>query len=73
MRDDLRDELFAMEADDDRVRAQLAADGSLFAGYHPDMEAVHRRNAGRLRAIVAEVGWPGRSVVGEEAAHATRP
>lgn len=60
-----------MEADDDRVRAQLAADGSLFAaGYHPDMEAVHRRNAARLRAIVGEIGWPGRSAVGDEAAHA---
>ena len=30
------------------------ADGSLFEGYHPRMEAVHRHNAARLREI-AEV------------------
>lgn len=59
-----------MEAEDERVRARLAADGSLFGGYHPEMEAVHRRNAARLRAIVADVGWPGISTVGDEAAHA---
>ena len=70
VRADLRDELLAMEAEDDRVRALLAADGSLFAGYHPDMEAVHRKNAARLRAIVGEIGWPGRSAVGDQAAHA---
>lgn len=55
MREDLRAELVAMEADDLRVRARLAADRSLFHGYHPEMEAVHRRNAARLREIIAEL------------------
>jgi hypothetical protein len=59
-----------MEAEDDRVRARLATDGSLFGAYHPEMEAVHRANAERLRAIVEEIGWPGRSQVGEDGAHA---
>ena len=59
-----------MEAEDDRVRAELAAEGTLGEGYHPAMEAVHRRNADRLRAIVGEIGWPGRSAVGEDGAHA---
>lgn len=46
----LREELLATEAEDRRVRAELAADGSLFDGYHPRMAEVHRRNAGRLAA-----------------------
>ena len=56
--------------DDDATRARLAADGTLWGEYHPEMEAVHRKNAARLRAIVGEVGWPGRSAVGEDGAHA---
>ena len=66
---DLRDRLLAMEADDRRVRAQLLAERLLGDGYHPTMEEVHRRNAAALVAIIAEHGWPGRSLVGEEGAH----
>jgi len=50
------------------VRERLLADGSLYSGYHPEMEAVRRRNAARLREIVAEFGWPGRSLVGDDGA-----
>lgn len=56
---------------DDEVRQQLAADGSLFEGYHLRMEAVHRKNAAALRTIIEEHGWPGFDLVdqdGEEAA-----
>ena len=42
---DLRRALLAMAAEDEAVRAELAADGSLFAGYHPRIAAIHRRNA----------------------------
>jgi hypothetical protein len=66
----LRDELLALAAEDQRVRAELAADGSLFRGYHPVMERVHRRNAVRLAAVIDEVGWPGRSLVGTDGAQA---
>jgi uncharacterized protein DUF6624 len=66
----LRDELIAMDEYDQAVRAELAADGSLFEGYHPRMEAVHRANAARVREILAEFGWPGHSLVGEEGASA---
>ena len=66
----LRDELLAMADEDQRVRAELAADGSLFTGYHPRMELVHRRNAARLAAILDRCGWPGRSQVGADGAHA---
>lgn len=37
-----------MAAEDQRVREDLARDGSLFAGYHPRMQAVHDHNAARL-------------------------
>jgi hypothetical protein len=59
-----------MAAEDQRVRAELAADGSLFDGYHPRMQAVHDKNAARLAEIIEQYGWPGRSSVGDEAAHA---
>jgi hypothetical protein len=66
----LRAELLAMAAEDERVRAELVAEGTLFDGYHPRMAEVHARNAARLSAIMARVGWPGRRLVGPEAADA---
>lgn len=66
----LRDELLAMAEADDRVRRELAAEGTLYHGYNPRMESVHRRNAARLSAIIDRVGWPGRTMVGADGAHA---
>jgi hypothetical protein len=68
--DALAVELVAMAEEDQRVRADLLAEGVLFNGYQPRMSEVHHRNAVRLAAIMTEVGWPGRSVVGREAADA---
>jgi hypothetical protein len=64
----LFEELEKMADEDTRTRAGLLASGELFEGYHPRMEAVHRRNAARLKEIIAQYGWPGRSLVGEEGA-----
>lgn len=64
----LFEELERMVDEDNRVRSELAAAGELFEGYHPRMEAVHRYNAARLKEIIAEHGWPGRSLVGDEGA-----
>src|SRR6185503_10085090 len=61
-------ELCDLARRDSEVRAELAADGSLFDGYHPRMEAVHRRNSERLAAIIDDVGWPSERLVGAEAA-----
>jgi hypothetical protein len=61
-------ELIAMREHDLAVRKELEQDGSLFAGYHPRMEAVHRDNAARLRAIIAEHGWPSVPLVGQRGA-----
>ncbi|HYH14596.1 MAG TPA: DUF6624 domain-containing protein [Flavisolibacter sp.] len=66
----LASELLAMEKADLDMREKLAADGSLFEGYHPQMKAVHDKNAIRLSEIIKKYGWPGKSMVGEEAAYA---
>jgi hypothetical protein len=68
--EELAAELIALAAEDQRVRAELLAEGVLFGGYHPRMEAVHRHNAARLAEIIAEVGWPSERVVGVEGAAA---
>jgi hypothetical protein len=70
MNRNLSDELLQTDEHDQSVRSELAADGSLFEGYHPRMEAVHRRNAARLRAILDEIGWPTERLVGSDGAHA---
>lgn len=64
--ENLRRELLEMVAEDNATREELAADGSLFEGYHPRMEAVHRRNSARLSAIFDACGWPGLSLAGED-------
>lgn len=66
----LAQELVTMANEDTAVRQELASVGSLFHDYTPRMKAVHDKNAKRLEAIVDKYGWPGNSMVGEEAAHA---
>lgn len=62
--------LVALADEDQRVRAELVAAGTLWDGYHPVMEAVHRRNAERLREIIDRIGWPVATLVGDGAAEA---
>jgi hypothetical protein len=64
----LEKQLIDLDDCDQRVRADLATDGSLFEGYHPQMEAVHRANATQLRKVIEDHGWPGFSLVGERGA-----
>ena len=64
--EELRRELLELVAKDMSTRDELAADGSLFDGYHPRMEAVHRSNSARLSAIIDERGWPGLSLAGDD-------
>jgi hypothetical protein len=66
----LHDELIEMDEYDQAVRAELAADGSLFDGYHPRMAAVHDANAARLGALIALHGWPTEPLVGADGAKA---
>jgi hypothetical protein len=70
MGDELRRRLIAMAEADERLRDELLGDGSLFEGYNARMAELHARNAQALAAIVDEVGWPGRPLVGEDGAEA---
>ncbi len=53
------------------VREKLLLAGELSGGYHPEMENIHRANAKRLREIIAKIGYPTISKVGEKANDAT--
>lgn len=68
--EEIAKELAEMAEYDLSVRERLLKAGELEGGYHPEMESVHRRNAARLREIIAEIGWPTISRVGAEASEA---
>src|SRR5688500_5425577 len=76
MNDALIDELMQMIEDDLHTRRRLIGAGELYGPtvpegfYHPDIAAVHRRHNARLREISAAYGWPGHTLVGEQAAEA---
>jgi len=59
-----------MREEDLRVRGELDAAGELGGPYVPRMEAVHLRNAARLRELIAEHGWPAEDIAGEDGAKA---
>lgn len=67
----LRRAVMALEEEDRALRGRSAADGRRieFSG-HPCLEDLHRSHGARLRALVAEFGWPGRSLVGVDGAEA---
>ncbi len=59
-----------MRAEDGRVRQESLDSGQLGAAYVPQMEAVHIRNAVRLRELIAVHGWPDEAIAGKEGAEA---
>lgn len=38
--------------------------------YHPRLKLLHERNIARIKEIIAEYGWPGKSLIGKEGAKA---
>jgi hypothetical protein len=64
LNDALREELLAMRAEDLRVRQELVDSGELGGPYVPRMEAVHIKNAERLRELIILHGWPDEQTVG---------
>lgn len=66
----LRAELLAMRAEDLRVRQELIDVNELGGSYVPRMEAVHIKNAARLRELIALHGWPAEDLVGQDGAEA---
>lgn len=65
-----RDRLIAAARHDFETRTQLAKNGALFKGYHPEMQAVHDGNAALLAMAFDTIGWPGRDKLGDEGAAA---
>lgn len=55
-----------MLAADSQKRKELVERGTLFDGYHPEMEEVHVINSKKLDQIINEFGFPTRSKVGEK-------
>jgi hypothetical protein len=70
MSEDWAAQLITAARRDFETRARLAASGELFAGYHPEMEAVHDENATLLARVFETIGWPGRHVLSEDGARA---
>jgi thiol-disulfide isomerase/thioredoxin len=68
---ELQREILAMVQVDQDARAALIHAGP---GKHPELAAklteVDRKDTARMKEIIAQHGWPGRSLVGESAAHA---
>lgn len=52
------------------VREKLMEQNRLEKGYHPEMEKVHRKNAGELWNIISVTGFPTISKVGGKASNA---
>lgn len=68
--DDIARRLKDMAAADLRKRDELVAAGTLFDGYHPEMEALHISHAKELDALIDAVGWPHQGIAGAEGAQA---
>jgi hypothetical protein len=67
---ELRSELLAMKAEDEQLHTQLSNAGALTGHYVPALQAVHDKNAARLREIVSERGWPIERIAGWDGAYA---
>lgn len=70
MPESLRQLLISLARRNLETRQRLAADLSLFDGYHPEMQAVHEENAAILDRVVQERGWPTVAMAGEDGAEA---
>jgi hypothetical protein len=66
---ELRERLIALAEHDMHMRAQLAATGALYQGYHPDMQRVHEANAAELESLIGSL-WPVAGDVGEDGLNA---
>lgn len=65
----IAEEIIRLAQDDESMREKLLQRGELHGRYHAEMETIHQRNAERLREIIAEIGYPTISKVGEAASN----
>src|SRR6478672_11492777 len=66
----LRQELVDMRSEDLSVREELLESGQLGGTYVPRMEAIHVKNAARLRELIDQHGWPAEDIAGKDGAEA---
>ena len=59
-----------MVESENRLKTELASDGSLYEGYPQQIRELHLRQANALESIIETHGWPGISMVGKEGAEA---
>jgi hypothetical protein len=71
MDEELRAELIRMARVDSQTRDELLQGGKLPKySYAEEMRRIHERNNARMRRIIEQYGWPGRSLVGEDGCEA---
>ncbi len=67
---ELSNKIIELSNADLELRNHLIQSGELFDGYHPEMEALHVKNAEVLEEIIQVIGFPTEEKVGEEASKA---
>jgi uncharacterized protein DUF6624 len=67
---DLRVELLAMMDEDQAARGTIVERDGMLVSDGDVVERVDRKTMARMKEIVAAHGWPGKSLVGEDGAHA---
>ncbi|WP_020568367.1 DUF6624 domain-containing protein [Neolewinella persica] len=68
--DSIATQIIGLKKADLALRSRLVRAGQLNEGYHPEMEALHVRNADTLNELIDEIGYPTVNKVGEEACSA---
>ena len=68
--ENISEQIVKLKQADDNLRAKLLKEESLFEGYHPEMQALHNRNAEALQQIIETIGYPSPAKVGKEASEA---
>lgn len=69
-REQLAHQLIQMAAHYSDFGEILQTASQLFLRYDPAIATVHQENSSQLREIIAEIGWPTRSKVGDQASDA---
>lgn len=65
MNNDLLKELVSMQNEDEMLMHQLMESRELNEyEYHPRLKQLHETNIARMKTIIDEYGWPGKSLVG---------
>ena len=71
MESELQKELLAMQDEDQALLQDLIDSGELIQDeYHPEMNALHKKNNERIKEIIGEFGWPTISLVGKDGSKA---